>query len=541
MGLARITAAEAAADAGRLRRRHRRALAGRIRRGPPARRRQLAGARRRAAPHRRHAVQAGLAASRRASVGAAMVARNIADHLGPLDRRHSRATGGRWSTAGAAASARARWPGCWTRSAFARRSAAKAATGRSAVPCCADLETLPQRLRLPRAVRPHRLRQDAGCCRRWPRSRRAGAGPGRPGLPPRLGARARCPGSRSPAQKAFETQLWQALRGFDPARPVFVEGESRTIGRLRVPEALLAAAARTRPCVQRRRCRWRRGVQLAAARTTRHFVARRRQLLRAARRRCASCAAATRSRAGRPRPAPGAWAEVFAELMHAALRPALRALDAAQLSPASPQAHRGRPARRRRRPRCSAARAPAAAEPPRRCTPLTIAPRRHRPRRQPPMPSDTALEQSRRLPAAPRSATCSRSAGWPAAGATCCAARCRACCTAWRTALFGAAAGGAGARPVLAAGRRLQRLPAGGAAGRPPACTPSAARSKQRQRPTWPTALAAWRPRDGRLVMFGLLLALAGTGWVLTSASLITALRRRAGATARRTSCTWWC
>jgi uncharacterized membrane protein len=36
------------------------------------------------------------------------------------------------------------------------------------------------------------------------------------------------------------------------------------------------------------------------------------------------------------------------------------------------------------------------------------------------------------------------------------------------------------------------------------------------------TAIDAWRPRDGRLVVFGLLLALAGTGWVLTSASLIT-------------------
>ncbi|MDE1950414.1 MAG: DUF2189 domain-containing protein [Burkholderiales bacterium] len=35
-------------------------------------------------------------------------------------------------------------------------------------------------------------------------------------------------------------------------------------------------------------------------------------------------------------------------------------------------------------------------------------------------------------------------------------------------------------------------------------------------------AFEAWRPRDGRLVGFGLLLALAGTGWVLTSASLIT-------------------
>jgi uncharacterized membrane protein len=37
------------------------------------------------------------------------------------------------------------------------------------------------------------------------------------------------------------------------------------------------------------------------------------------------------------------------------------------------------------------------------------------------------------------------------------------------------------------------------------------------------TALAAWRPHDGRLIVFGLLLAFAGTGWVMTSASLITA------------------
>ncbi len=43
-----------------------------------------------------------------------------------------------------------------------------------------------------------------------------------------------------------------------------------------------------------------------------------------------------------------------------------------------------------------------------------------------------------------------------------------------------------------------------------------------RRRATLATALAAWKPRDHRLVVFGLLLALAGTGWVLTSASLIT-------------------
>lgn len=36
------------------------------------------------------------------------------------------------------------------------------------------------------------------------------------------------------------------------------------------------------------------------------------------------------------------------------------------------------------------------------------------------------------------------------------------------------------------------------------------------------TAIAAWHPKDTRLVRFGLLLAMAGTGWVLTSASLVT-------------------
>jgi len=42
------------------------------------------------------------------------------------------------------------------------------------------------------------------------------------------------------------------------------------------------------------------------------------------------------------------------------------------------------------------------------------------------------------------------------------------------------------------------------------------------ERPGLATAFAVWRPRDGRLVLFGLLLALAGTGWVLTSAALVT-------------------
>ena len=47
------------------------------------------------------------------------------------------------------------------------------------------------------------------------------------------------PGAPQPSQKAFETAIWTALSAFDPARPVFVESESRKVGNLRVPEALI--------------------------------------------------------------------------------------------------------------------------------------------------------------------------------------------------------------------------------------------------------------------------------------------------------------
>ena len=57
------------------------------------------------------------------------------------------------------------------------------------------------------------------------------------------------PGSPQPSQKAFETALHDALTRFDPARPVYVESESRRIGRLQVPEALLVAM-RGAPCVR---------------------------------------------------------------------------------------------------------------------------------------------------------------------------------------------------------------------------------------------------------------------------------------------------
>jgi tRNA 2-selenouridine synthase len=56
------------------------------------------------------------------------------------------------------------------------------------------------------------------------------------------------PGTRQPAQKAFDTLVWETLRRLDPARPVFVESESRKIGELRVPEALIERM-RASPCL----------------------------------------------------------------------------------------------------------------------------------------------------------------------------------------------------------------------------------------------------------------------------------------------------
>jgi tRNA 2-selenouridine synthase len=49
------------------------------------------------------------------------------------------------------------------------------------------------------------------------------------------------PGEPQPPQKLFESRVWSALRGFNPSRPVYVEAESRKIGELRVPEALIDA------------------------------------------------------------------------------------------------------------------------------------------------------------------------------------------------------------------------------------------------------------------------------------------------------------
>ena len=52
------------------------------------------------------------------------------------------------------------------------------------------------------------------------------------------------PGQPQPTQKTFDTRVLDVLRRFDPARPVWVEAESKKVGRLLVPEEVTAAMRR---------------------------------------------------------------------------------------------------------------------------------------------------------------------------------------------------------------------------------------------------------------------------------------------------------
>jgi tRNA 2-selenouridine synthase len=56
------------------------------------------------------------------------------------------------------------------------------------------------------------------------------------------------PGQVQPAQKLFETRIWDALRRFDPGRPIWVESESKKVGDLQVPQGLIQQM-RAAPCV----------------------------------------------------------------------------------------------------------------------------------------------------------------------------------------------------------------------------------------------------------------------------------------------------
>lgn len=56
------------------------------------------------------------------------------------------------------------------------------------------------------------------------------------------------PDRPQPTQKMFESLLLQAMQDFDPSRAAFVEGESKKIGELHVPDALMERM-RASPCI----------------------------------------------------------------------------------------------------------------------------------------------------------------------------------------------------------------------------------------------------------------------------------------------------
>lgn len=56
------------------------------------------------------------------------------------------------------------------------------------------------------------------------------------------------PGLAQPTQKHFDTLVWNALRRLDRTRPVFIESESKKVGNVAVPTALIEAM-RQSPCL----------------------------------------------------------------------------------------------------------------------------------------------------------------------------------------------------------------------------------------------------------------------------------------------------
>lgn len=57
------------------------------------------------------------------------------------------------------------------------------------------------------------------------------------------------PGQEQPSQKQFDMRIWHALRQLDPARTVWAESESKKVGNVSIPDALMQAM-RLSPCAR---------------------------------------------------------------------------------------------------------------------------------------------------------------------------------------------------------------------------------------------------------------------------------------------------
>jgi tRNA 2-selenouridine synthase len=58
------------------------------------------------------------------------------------------------------------------------------------------------------------------------------------------------PGKPQPSQKAYDRMVWERLSQLDPAKPVFVESESKKVGNLAVPEVLMQHMRENGQCIQ---------------------------------------------------------------------------------------------------------------------------------------------------------------------------------------------------------------------------------------------------------------------------------------------------
>ena len=56
------------------------------------------------------------------------------------------------------------------------------------------------------------------------------------------------PGLPQPSQKRFDTLIWDAIRQMDPKKPVYIESESKKVGNVAVPLALIEAMRKS-PCL----------------------------------------------------------------------------------------------------------------------------------------------------------------------------------------------------------------------------------------------------------------------------------------------------
>ena len=208
---------------------------------------QLAIARRRRARSNRHQYKQVSAFDARKRGAALVAAQRRRAHRARRARQAPR-TGRRSSTAGAAASAAARSRPVLDADRLSRPRARRrlprlpARRRRRARTSCRRAV-----VRASSAARPDRAR--AGCSQALAarRARRCSTSRRSPTTAARCSASS--PGSLQPSQKAFDTAVWDALRRLDPARPVFVESESKKVGDLRVPRGADRGACAPSPCL----------------------------------------------------------------------------------------------------------------------------------------------------------------------------------------------------------------------------------------------------------------------------------------------------